>query len=322
MNRKLSKEIFIISKGLRLCLGDRRRMGCLPRANERNRLVMALADASEKIKEKCGRQACAALYSTEYFYSPYSSLVEKFILQRKLQSFSFVSFRRKFFSKMGGEREKERLLRVFFIKWREQLLYLWQRRQWMENFWKAFKELSGEGIPKIIFSAREIKNKKCKLENVGCVAYLYSWRRVLTEALYRLLSLFPTLLLTLYGTQTRLFTSKEIGSPAHCTISRTFNSNSGTTLQLLFLQFLCSVALSLCFSDLFTATQCLFSCSAAHISSELIFNLTCFSTNIFVNIILGALCNCACLLAAAAAVDANSYNERIFVFSLLLLRAF
>lgn len=77
-----------------------------------------------------------------------------------------------------------------------------------------------------------------------------------------------------------------------------------------------------CFSDLFTATQCLFSCSAAHISSELIFNLTCFSTNIFVNIILGALCNCACLLAAAAAVDANSYNERIFVFSLLLLRAF
>lgn len=97
---------------------------------------------------------------------------------------------------------------------------------------------------------------------------------------------------------TRLFTSKEICSPTRCTVSRTFNSNSGTTLQLLFLQFLCSVARSLCFSDLFTATQCLFSCSAAHIS-ELIFNLTCFSTNIFVNIILGALCNCA-------AADANS----------------
>lgn len=85
MNRKLSKEIFIISKGLWLCLGARLRVGCgdIP-ANERNRLVMALADG--KMKEKCGRQACAALYSTEYFYSPYSSL-EKFIFHRKLQSF-------------------------------------------------------------------------------------------------------------------------------------------------------------------------------------------------------------------------------------------
>lgn len=166
MNRKLSKEIFIISKGLRLSWGSSAD-GVPAAANERNRLVMALADGRiGENKRKMWKTSlrCFILDGVLLFSIFIASREVHFA--EKIAIFFVRLLSRKFFSKMG--REKERLLRVFFIKWREQLLYLWQRRQWMENFWKAFKELSGEGIPKIIFSAREIKNKKCKLENGKC----------------------------------------------------------------------------------------------------------------------------------------------------------
>lgn len=195
MNRKLSKEIFIISKGLWLCLGARYRVGCgdIP-ANERNRLVMALADG--KIGENKRKMWKTSL---RCFILDGVLLFSIFIAREvhfaeKIAIFFSVSFR-EIFSKVRKENES------FFKQSREQLLYLWQRRQRMENFWKAFKELSGEGIPKIIFNARD---KKCKLENVPCVAYLCSWREVLTEALYRILSLFPTLLLTVWHSNTAI----------------------------------------------------------------------------------------------------------------------